>query len=78
MNIFGLHTFAIAPTWDLDRIERRVEELKEYGIGLFEIPLPRPEEIDTRAQPGVCQPPGRRARRLAGPAARPRHRRAAG
>jgi D-psicose/D-tagatose/L-ribulose 3-epimerase len=48
MNVFGLHTFAIAPTWDLDRIERRVEELKEYGIGLFEIPLLRPQEIDTK------------------------------
>jgi D-psicose/D-tagatose/L-ribulose 3-epimerase len=48
MNVFGLHTFAIAPTWDLDRIERRVEQLKEYGIGLFEIPLLRPEEIDTK------------------------------
>jgi D-psicose/D-tagatose/L-ribulose 3-epimerase len=48
MNVFGLHTFAIAPVWDLDRIERRVEQLKEYGIGLFEIPLLRPAEIDTR------------------------------
>src|SRR5262245_61934541 len=49
MNVFGLHTFAIAPTWDLGRMERRIEELKEYGIGLLEVPLLRPEEIDTRA-----------------------------
>ena len=49
MNVFGLHTFAVAPTWDLDRIERRIEELKEYGIGLLEVPLLRPEEIDTKA-----------------------------
>jgi D-psicose/D-tagatose/L-ribulose 3-epimerase len=49
MNVFGLHTFAIAPVWELNRIERRIEELKEYGIGLLEIPLLRPEEIDTRA-----------------------------
>src|SRR5262249_58952811 len=49
MNTFGLHTFAIAPTWDLGRIERRIEELKEYGIGLLEVPLLRPEEIDTKA-----------------------------
>ena len=48
MNVFGLHTFAIAPVWDLDRIERRIEELREYGIGLLEIPLLRPEEIDTK------------------------------
>jgi D-psicose/D-tagatose/L-ribulose 3-epimerase len=48
MNVFGLHTFAIAPVWDLDRIERQIEQLKEYGIGLLEIPLLRPEEIDAR------------------------------
>jgi D-psicose/D-tagatose/L-ribulose 3-epimerase len=48
MNIFGLHTFAIAPVWDLSRIEPQIERLKEYGIGLFEIPLLRPEEIDTK------------------------------
>jgi D-psicose/D-tagatose/L-ribulose 3-epimerase len=47
MNVFGLHTFAIAPTWDLGRIERQIEKLKEYGVGLLEIPLLRPREIDT-------------------------------
>src|SRR3954447_19188374 len=49
MNVFGLHTFAIAPTWDPGRIERRIEELKQYGIGLLEVPLLRPQEIDTKA-----------------------------
>jgi len=48
MNLLGLHTFAIAPVWDLKRIEPQVERLLEYGVGLFEIPLLRPEEIDTR------------------------------
>jgi D-psicose/D-tagatose/L-ribulose 3-epimerase len=48
MNVFGLHTFAIAPSWELDRIERRIEELKEHGIGLLEVPLSKAEEIDTR------------------------------
>src|SRR5262245_19403203 len=48
MNVFGLHTFAVAPVWDLDHIEPRIEELREYGIGLLEIRLLRPEEIDTR------------------------------
>jgi len=48
-NIFGLHTFAIAPVWDLARIEPQIEKLKEYGIGLMEIPLLRPSEIDTKA-----------------------------
>jgi D-psicose/D-tagatose/L-ribulose 3-epimerase len=49
MNTFGLHTFAIAPVWDLKRIEPQIERLKEYGVGLLEIPLLRPEEIDTRS-----------------------------
>ena len=48
MNTFGLHTFAIAPVWDLARIEPQMERLKEYGIGLLEIPLLRPSEIDTK------------------------------
>ncbi|MDW6020605.1 sugar phosphate isomerase/epimerase family protein [Mesorhizobium sp. BAC0120] len=48
MNVFGLHTFAIAPVWDLDRIEPRIEQLREYGIGLLEIPLLRPDEIDAK------------------------------
>jgi D-psicose/D-tagatose/L-ribulose 3-epimerase len=47
-NTFGLHTFAIAPVWDLARIEPQIERLKEYGIGLLEIPLLRPSEIDTK------------------------------
>ena len=46
MNVFGLHTFAIAPVWDLRRIEPRMDRLKEFGIGLLEIPLLRPQEID--------------------------------
>ncbi|UVK36104.1 sugar phosphate isomerase/epimerase [Mesorhizobium sp. AR10] len=48
MNTFGLHTFAVAPVWDLDLIEPQMERLKALGIGLLEIPLLRPEEIDTK------------------------------
>lgn len=48
MNVFGLHAFAIAPSWDLDRIEPQIERLKEYGIGLLEVPLLRPDEIDAK------------------------------
>jgi D-psicose/D-tagatose/L-ribulose 3-epimerase len=48
MNTFGLHTFAIAPVWDLARIEPQMDRLREYGIGLLEIPLLRPAELDTR------------------------------
>ena len=32
MNTFGLHTFAIAPVWDLARIEPQMDRLKELGI----------------------------------------------
>src|SRR5438445_2557507 len=46
MNTFGLHTFAIAPVWDLDLIEPQMERLKGLGIGLLEIPLLRPAEVD--------------------------------
>jgi D-psicose/D-tagatose/L-ribulose 3-epimerase len=49
MNVFGLHTFAIAPVWDLSRIEPQIDRLKQLGIGLLEIPLLRPDEIDIAA-----------------------------
>ena len=48
MNVLGLHTFAISPVWDLSRIEPQVERLLEHGVGLFEVPLLRPAEIDIR------------------------------
>lgn len=48
-NVFGLHTFAIAPVWDVAKIEPQMERIKPHGIGLFEIPLLRPEEIDIAA-----------------------------
>lgn len=48
MNTFGLHTFAIAPVWDLARIEPQMDRLKEHGIRLLEIPLLRPQEFDAR------------------------------
>ena len=44
-----MHTFAIAPVWDVARIEPEMERLAGHGIGLFEIPLLRPEEIDIAA-----------------------------
>ncbi len=49
MNTLGLHTFAIAPVWDIAAIEPRMERLYGHGVGLFEIPLLRPEEIDVTA-----------------------------
>nr|WP_306267204.1 sugar phosphate isomerase/epimerase [Pararhizobium sp. IMCC3301] len=46
MNTLGLHTFAIAPVWDIALIEAEMERIRSHGVGLFEIPLLRPEEID--------------------------------
>lgn len=48
MNLFGLHTSAVAPAWDVARIEPQMERLQEYGIGLLEIPLLRPSEMDAK------------------------------
>lgn len=49
MNTLGLHTFAVAPVWDVARIEREMGRIRPHGVGLFEIPLLRPEEIDVAA-----------------------------
>ncbi|WP_163267612.1 sugar phosphate isomerase/epimerase family protein [Chelativorans alearense] len=49
MNTLGLHTFAISPMWEVARIEPQMEALKAHGVGLFEIPLLRPEELDVAA-----------------------------
>jgi D-psicose/D-tagatose/L-ribulose 3-epimerase len=49
MNVFGLHTFAVSPVWDVKRIEPVMDRVMKHGIGLFEIPLLRPEEIDIAA-----------------------------
>ena len=46
MNTLGLHTFAIAPVWNIALIEAEMERIRSHGVGLFEIPLLRPEEID--------------------------------
>ncbi|RJG41120.1 sugar phosphate isomerase/epimerase [Mesorhizobium sp. DCY119] len=48
MSTFGLHTFAIAPVWDIARIDPQMDRLKEHGVGLLEIPMFRPQEIDTK------------------------------
>jgi D-psicose/D-tagatose/L-ribulose 3-epimerase len=48
MSTFGLHTFAIAPVWDIARIDPQMDRLKEHGVGLLEIPMFRPEKIDTK------------------------------
>ncbi len=49
MNVFGLHTFAVSPVWDVKRIEPAMDRIARHGVGLFEIPLLRPDEIDIAA-----------------------------
>jgi len=44
MSTLGLHSFAIAPQWDVVQVDL----LKEYGVGLIEVPLARPGEVDAR------------------------------
>lgn len=48
MNILGLHTFAIASGWDIDRIAPHVDQLREYGVRLLEIPVLKPQHLDAR------------------------------
>jgi D-psicose/D-tagatose/L-ribulose 3-epimerase len=48
MSTLGLHTFALAPQWDVALVERKVDLLKEYGVGLIEVPLARPGDVDAR------------------------------
>jgi D-psicose/D-tagatose/L-ribulose 3-epimerase len=50
MNTLGLHAYAVAPAWDMARIEPQVERLKESGVRLLEMPVFRATDIDgTRA-----------------------------
>lgn len=46
MTILGLHTFALAPSWDIARIEPELERLLESGIRLLEVPFVKPGAID--------------------------------
>lgn len=48
MNILGLHTFALAPVWEIDRIEPHIEKAKEYGVRLLEVPILQPQRIDPK------------------------------
>jgi len=47
--ILGIHTFVVAPSWDLEVMRQQAARLKFHGVGLLEIPLLRPGEIDTKA-----------------------------
>jgi len=47
--ILGIHTFVVAPLWDLDVMRHQAARLKSNGVGLLEIPLLRPEEINIKA-----------------------------
>ncbi len=47
--VLGIHTFAVAPVWDIEVMRNQARRLKSHGVALLEIPLLRPEEIDIKA-----------------------------
>lgn len=53
--VLGIHTFAVAPLWDLEVMRREAERLKSHGVDLLEIPLLRPGEIDIKATRDFAQ-----------------------
>ena len=46
MAKLGLHTFAVAPKWDVTAMRALVPELKAHKVRVLEIPLLDPSEID--------------------------------
>ena len=46
MAILGVHTLAVAPAWTPAAARGFLPWLKEFGVGLMEVPLLRPDEID--------------------------------
>jgi len=46
MPQLGLHTFAVAPKWDVAAMRRVQDRLAEHKVRLLEIPLLDPAEID--------------------------------
>lgn len=55
MNTLGLHLSAVAPSWDVAKVERQMERLAEAGVGLLEIPLSRPQSFDAAGARGFAR-----------------------
>ncbi len=55
MAQFGIHTFAFAQEWQPETVRAALPRLKEFGVGLVEIPLLRPQEIDIAAALAVAK-----------------------
>ena len=55
MAILGVHTLAVAPAWTPAAARRFLPWLKEHGVGLMEVPLLRPDEIDTQGTLAVAR-----------------------
>jgi D-psicose/D-tagatose/L-ribulose 3-epimerase len=49
VNTLGVHTFAVATEWRNDVMADVLPRLRELGVGLVEIPLLRPDELDAEA-----------------------------
>ena len=54
MAILGVHTLAVAPAWTPAAARGFLPWLKEHGVGLMEVPLLRPDEIDTSGTRAVA------------------------
>lgn len=50
----GVHTFAFAQEFDAPNMEAAVSRLSELGVKLVEIPLLRPDDLDTEATTRLC------------------------
>ena len=55
MAILGVHTLAVAPAWTPAAARGFLPWLKEHGVGLMEVPLLRPEEIDVAGTRAVAR-----------------------
>ena len=55
MAILGVHTLAVAPAWTPAAARGFLPWLKEHGVGLMEVPLLRPEEIDIAGTRAVAR-----------------------
>lgn len=49
MATLGIHTFALAPNWDIGLLRNQADRLKLNGVRMLEIPLLRPQEMDVAA-----------------------------
>jgi D-psicose/D-tagatose/L-ribulose 3-epimerase len=55
VNTLGVHTFAVATEWRNDVMAEVLPRLRELGVGLVEIPLLRPDELDAEGAAALAR-----------------------